>query len=221
MADIGKIVYLVRHGESEANAVPVFQSNDSPLSEKGKQQAERIAERASALSFGALISSPLPRARDTAERISRLSERDVEYSDLFRERNKPASTVDKLHADAEAHSTFKAWEESLFTPGLRVEDGENFDELVDRAEQALAYLAERPEPAILVVTHGFFLRTLVAKAIFGTALTGETLRHFTRHTRTENTGITALRKFSAYDGSSIDLNDDWHLWIFNDHAHLG
>jgi broad specificity phosphatase PhoE len=36
---VQKIVYFVRHGESEGNVLSVFQSSDSPLSEKGRKQA--------------------------------------------------------------------------------------------------------------------------------------------------------------------------------------
>ena len=50
-----KTVYFVRHGQSEDNVAPVFQSPDSPLNEKGKKQADSIAQRISKLSFDALI----------------------------------------------------------------------------------------------------------------------------------------------------------------------
>jgi hypothetical protein len=39
---IEKVVYLVRHGESEHNVLPVYQSPEAPLSEKGRQQAKKL-----------------------------------------------------------------------------------------------------------------------------------------------------------------------------------
>jgi broad specificity phosphatase PhoE len=39
---VEKIVYFVRHAQSEDNVAPVFQSPNSPLNEEGKRQAERI-----------------------------------------------------------------------------------------------------------------------------------------------------------------------------------
>ena len=54
---IEKTIYLVRHGQSEANITPVFQSTDSPLSDKGIQQAKHIAERVSKLSFPVIFFS--------------------------------------------------------------------------------------------------------------------------------------------------------------------
>src|SRR3989338_8930696 len=68
---IEKIVYFVRHGQSADNVAPVFQSPDSPLNEKGQQQAESIAQRVSKLSFDALIASPFERAKQTAEAIAK------------------------------------------------------------------------------------------------------------------------------------------------------
>lgn len=74
---VHKVVYFVRHGESEANVAPVFQSPDSPLSERGRHQAQLIGERVSQLRFDALISSPFARARETAQVIAQATEADV------------------------------------------------------------------------------------------------------------------------------------------------
>ena len=86
---IEKIIYFVRHGQSEDNAAPVFQSPNSPLSEKGEKQAKLIAERISKISFEALIVSPFERTKQTAEVISRETGAKAEYSDLFVENLKP------------------------------------------------------------------------------------------------------------------------------------
>ena len=68
-----KVVYFVRHGQSEDNVAPVFQSPHSPLSAVGRQQAERIAERVSHLSFDALLASPYQRAKETADAIGKVT----------------------------------------------------------------------------------------------------------------------------------------------------
>lgn len=68
---IEKIVYFVRHGQSEGNVSPVFQSQRSPLTEVGRHQADRIAKRISKITFDALVSSPLPRTRETTEAIAK------------------------------------------------------------------------------------------------------------------------------------------------------
>jgi broad specificity phosphatase PhoE len=210
-----KIVYFVRHGQSEGNITPVFQTLDSPLSEKGREQAKLIAGRVSKLSFETLISSPLPRTKDTAEAISAATGKDIEYSELFVERVKPTALGGKSYDDPEADKLWQAWEESLYTPGVRAEDGENFDDLIERADKALKFLNERSEQTLVVVTHGFFLRTIVARVLLGDTLTPESFRKLQSSMEMENTGITVLRDGERYEGTS------WMVWIYNDHAHLG
>jgi broad specificity phosphatase PhoE len=119
-----KVVYFVRHGESRDNTRPVFQSLDTPLSAAGKRQAELIADRAAKLEFQTLIASPLARAQETAEAITRRTGKAPEYSDLFVERGKPARLIGKSFTNPRALVLWRKWERSLYTPGLRVEDGE-------------------------------------------------------------------------------------------------
>ncbi|MDP9251443.1 MAG: histidine phosphatase family protein, partial [Chloroflexota bacterium] len=59
--------YFVRHGESEANVARRFAGRtDSPLTERGRQQARAVAEALVSERFDRVISSPLSRCRDTA-----------------------------------------------------------------------------------------------------------------------------------------------------------
>jgi broad specificity phosphatase PhoE len=64
------MIFFVRHGESEANRKDVFagQRDDSPLTPKGRHQAEVAADDAISKSivFNKIITSPLQRARETA-----------------------------------------------------------------------------------------------------------------------------------------------------------
>ena len=111
-----KIVYFVRHGQSADNVAPVFQSPDSPLNEKGKKQANSIAQRVSKLSFDALISSPFERAKQTAETIAKTTGKQAEYSELFVERVKPTYINGKPYTDEKASGLWREWETSLYTP---------------------------------------------------------------------------------------------------------
>ncbi|MEO6397028.1 MAG: histidine phosphatase family protein [Tepidiformaceae bacterium] len=61
---------LVRHGESEANARGIIQGRlDFGLSELGRLQAQRTAERFAERNISALVTSPLLRAAQTADII--------------------------------------------------------------------------------------------------------------------------------------------------------
>ena len=135
-----KTVCFVRHGQSVDNASAVFQSLKSPLSEKGVVQANSIAKRLSKIHFETIISSPVQRAKETANYISKITCKEIIFSDLFVERIKPDEIDGKPWTDKEANKVWRAWEESLYTPSQHVNNGENYDDIITRADQALKFL---------------------------------------------------------------------------------
>jgi len=210
-----KVVYFVRHGQSVDNVLPVFQSAETPLSDKGQRQAVQIADRISSLSFDALISSTQPRAAQTAQAIASKTGKSVEFSKLFVERIKPTSIDGKPWDDDRASKVWRQWEESLYNPVSHIEDGENYDDIVQRADKALAYLLKRPEQSIVVVSHGYFLRTIVARVLLGNRLNGDIHRKIQMVASMENTAITVLFYTDAFEEDEC-----WRLWTYNDHAHF-
>jgi len=61
------LFYLVRHGESAWNAENrLCGRSDTPLSEAGRRQAKRLAQRLKTIPFEAFYTSPLVRAAETA-----------------------------------------------------------------------------------------------------------------------------------------------------------
>ncbi len=79
---------LVRHGESEGNALGVFQGwKDYPLSELGRRQAAAAAERLSDAAAAALYSSDLLRASETGEIVAAKAGLTVERREPLRERS--------------------------------------------------------------------------------------------------------------------------------------
>ena len=211
-----KTIYFIRHGESEGNVGRMYQGPDSQLNDEGKKQAGLIAERVSKLSFETMIASPWPRAKETAEIIGATIGKKPEFSDLFTENTRPAVISGKLYGDKEADAIWRSWSETRYTPGKRVLDGENFDDLIERADKALSFLRDRKENDIVVVTHGYFLRVIVARVLLGDLITGTTLRSFIHNTITENTGLTVLKYQPGFEECPA-----WRLWVYNDHAHLG
>ena len=83
-----KTVYLVRHGESSANvgATKYFEGAESPLTEKGTEQARYIAERCTKLPIDLLVASTVKRAQQTASAISERINKPITSSELFVER---------------------------------------------------------------------------------------------------------------------------------------
>ena len=60
-------LYLIRHGETDANKTGVLMgSTDIPLNDTGRQQAELLRDRINALEVDSIFASPLTRAVETA-----------------------------------------------------------------------------------------------------------------------------------------------------------
>jgi probable phosphoglycerate mutase len=80
-------VLLIRHGQSEGNAAGRFGGHTAtPLSPRGRKQAEATARALQAENITAIYSSDLSRAVETAMPLARLTGLDVEQTDAFRER---------------------------------------------------------------------------------------------------------------------------------------
>ena len=68
MSESLPIVYLARHGETAWSLSGQHTGlTDLPLTERGEQNARRLAERLKEISFAKVFSSPLQRARRTCE----------------------------------------------------------------------------------------------------------------------------------------------------------
>lgn len=210
-----KKIYLVRHGESGGNASGVYQNADTPLTEKGRAQAEFIASRCEKFAIDFIVSSSMKRAVETAEIVNKKLGRPMEVLDLFVERRRPKTQIGLHKESPEALEIDKVLIENFTKPGVRFSNEENFDDVKERAGKALEYLKNRSEENILVITHGFFLRIIMARAIFDDKLTGEGCNRIIRKFHTANTGLSVL----GYDERRLD--SPWWLWVWNDHAHLG
>ncbi len=77
-----KEIYLVRHGETEWNALKRFQGHtDIPLNDHGKKQAETLVELVKQLQPDFVLSSDLARALETA----RIACKEIEASIMIHE----------------------------------------------------------------------------------------------------------------------------------------
>lgn len=69
----GKIIWLARHGETDDNVNNLQRTDDTPLTEKGQEQAKNIAKqlKEKGVEPSQIITSDLPRAKETSEIISK------------------------------------------------------------------------------------------------------------------------------------------------------
>ena len=209
-----KKIYFVRHGESEGNVGEYSQGSAVPLTEKGRKQARCVAERLKNIPIDLIITNTNDRARDTSKIINEILKKPLESNELFVERRKPTDILNVRFDDKESKEVQKNIWDNFHVPGWRHSNEENFDDLKKRAEEVFKFLEERPEQNILIVTHGFFLRVLLAYLFFSKNMTGKECRAFALRAHMENTGICVF----GHDTSRMD--SPWWLWMWNDHAHL-
>ena len=161
-------VLLVRHGETDDNAAHRFQGrNDTLLNDRGRDQSRALARALTGEGLLALYSSPLARARETAEIVGAQLGLQPVYDDRLMEAD-VGEWQGRLSADIDADhpGALAAWR--AVDPGFRFPGGESVPELAARVAASLADIGAGPLPA-LVVTHGGSIRAVHGIAVPGGA----------------------------------------------------
>ena len=149
---------VVRHGQSEWNAAGRMQGQVAhvPLTALGHEQAAAAATELAGLSPGALLSSDLRRAVQTAEHCARTTGLSIAVTADLRE---------QAYGDYEGRPSRELWDLVDWTdvhwaaPG----GGESLARLHGRVAGWLERLrAAPPAPVVAVVTHGDTIRALQA-----------------------------------------------------------
>jgi broad specificity phosphatase PhoE len=151
-------VYVVRHGETEWNATHRIQgSTDIALSAAGRLQALRLAKRFSDVPLDRIYSSPLQRARMTAEHIA--GPKSITIEDALAERS--LGEWEGLHypeVDERHPEQRKAW---LSDPHFAPAGGESLVQVWDRAQRVWQEALKDPASTILFVTHAYVANMLL------------------------------------------------------------
>ena len=142
--------WYLRHGETDWNAQGISQGNvDIPLNPTGVAQARAAAQKLRNRGIATIISSPLSRARVTAEMAGEALDLPVSIDPDLRE---VAFGVQEGQAMS---GWFADWISGAFTP----EGAETFAALRRRAVAAINRATAEP-PAVLVVAHGALFRAI-------------------------------------------------------------
>ena len=79
-------VYIVRHGQVPHNALKKYSNENEDLNEIGVQQANELKEKIYNIDYDIIISSPIIRAKHTAEIIN-VNNKDIIIDNRLEERN--------------------------------------------------------------------------------------------------------------------------------------
>jgi probable phosphoglycerate mutase len=154
------VIWLARHGETDWNVSPprFMGSVDIPLNDRGREQAHALAAEVDGIA--AVWSSPLLRARETAEIVAAEYGLEVWVDDRLAESRRGAWEGRPIPEIAEQEpDAWAAWR--LGGAEFRFPGGESLGEHAARTAEALARVATGPVPA-LVVCHGGTIRCAVA-----------------------------------------------------------
>ncbi len=189
---------LVRHGETLHNVNRITQGwSDSELSERGREQVLRLAERVEAMRPTALYSSPLGRAMSTARAIADATGLEIVQLDDLREMNygrwEGRAFLDIRVEDEEIYRRWIA-DEDCPCP-----DGESHADV--RRRMIRAFETVNSERAV-VVAHGTAIR------IGATALLNLPLMSAMRFAQ-DNAGLNLF----------VQRGEHWLLKVWNDTTH--
>jgi broad specificity phosphatase PhoE len=147
-------IYLIRHGETALNANRTLQLPNTPLSERGHEQARRLGERLRNAKLARILASDLTRAAMTADAVRAATGAPLEFDNELCERNfgdLRGRSYDSLGFDP-------------FGDGYEPPAGENWEVFyarVTRAWRNVLAVAARTEGPLAVVTHGLICRSVV------------------------------------------------------------
>ncbi|WP_405069340.1 histidine phosphatase family protein [Kribbella sp. NBC_01510] len=154
-------VYLARHGQTEWNVAGRRQGRlDSPLTSHGLRQAHRNADLLSGHQIDAIITSPLGRARRTAEIVGETLGLPIQVLDELAEIAHGAwSGLTSAEIDAGWPGQRAAREQDKYA--FRFPDGESYADADVRAGRALAEVARSGARRPLLVSHEMIGRMLL------------------------------------------------------------
>jgi len=162
-------IFVARHGQSEDNVNRIIGGHrDMPLTELGRKQANDLAEAILdlGLTFDAVYCSPLKRAHETADIVSKIAhlpqpkiKQNLIERDCGELTGQPVSVIETLPPE----SVVKTGEITYF---LDPAGGETFNQAIERAHGVINEINEsHTEGRVLLVCHGDTGKMIYAAAM--------------------------------------------------------
>lgn len=159
-------LYFVRHGESYANTLRVISNRESPfgLTALGKEQSAILADRLKGIPITAVYSSPILRAKETADILSQSFHLPYQITEALREYDCGILEEKSDEASWKLHSEI-AEDWILNRNHQRKPDGgESFLEIKERFVpfiESFTSNGSHEENHILLVSHGGLLQLML------------------------------------------------------------
>lgn len=161
-------IYLIRHGETDSNVNGLLHGiTDVPLNDKGLRQAELIGRRMAEIPhLDRIVTSPLQRARRTAEAIVAYSGLPLEVDDALSEMNFGEAEGLPYHEIGEVYPEQSRRFLDTQDRDVRYPRGESRGEFFQRVQLAIDDIATRYlGQDVVVVSHSGFISAALALII--------------------------------------------------------
>ncbi|MDV2989044.1 MAG: histidine phosphatase family protein [Dehalogenimonas sp.] len=194
-------IFIARHAETDWNRHKRVQGggSDTPLNETGLKQIKCLAGRLATEKLEAIVSSPLGRARATAEAIAQ------EHGHVAIEFDRDLREIDAGDLEGVLASEFGGSLAQLLTAPAndgpaRLPGGESLADVRDRVWKVVAGLTERfPDGEVLIVSHYFTILSLICRVL---DLPPEAIRKFRM-----NTGSLTIIEVTADSAKLVAFNE--------------
>jgi phosphoserine phosphatase len=152
-----KKIFIIRHGESIANALGKHQGQriDTSLSEKGIEQAKKIARRLKEEKIDIIYSSDLKRAKETAEEINRFHKKELRLDKRLREYDLGDFTDTKnAWTEFNDYREIEAKKQGIEKYKVSPPNGESDLDHIERVKEFLEELIQTKWKNLAIVAHG-------------------------------------------------------------------
>jgi broad specificity phosphatase PhoE len=209
-----KRIFLARHGETLHNAALAVESYEDAdhLSDRGWEQSRRLGRLLAGREVERIVTSPLPRARETAEAVNEVLRTTIEEDGRLHEIVPPATGGYVGEEEAEHWSAYMA--RHADDPGYSRGGAESFEVVMSRVRAVVDSLEERA--GSLLVSHAGFLRFVMGYLTWSEGFSPRTLPRlwvFEVH----NAGLSELRHVRERPGYAA--SEGWSIvtWMRRDH----
>lgn len=200
-----KLLYIVRHGETEYNRQKIIQGSgvDTSINDTGLAQAQAFFEKYQHIPFDVLMTSKLRRTHETMRPFIEKGLAWEQFSEIdemnwgIHEGKKGTPEMIQSYQEMIAE-----WQAGNFD--ARLTEGESATELANRMRSFVEHIKGRQEKKLLICSHGRAMRCLMCVLKAEPLQKMETYKH-------SNTGLYLAR----FDG------ERFHFELENDTSHLG
>ncbi|HJT68364.1 MAG TPA: histidine phosphatase family protein [Pyrinomonadaceae bacterium] len=156
--------YLVRHGSCDGLGKTIWgRTKGICLNEQGRAETQQLARRFADVKLDALYSSPLERARETADALARVAQLEIQQNDAFNEIDFgewSGKSFEELARD-ERWQRFNSQRSMATIPG-----GESFIDSQTRAVNELEKLRQQHgEAHVAIVSHADVIKAVVGYVV--------------------------------------------------------